>query len=510
MSNRYRFFTISKKGRHTRQEQEEIRAAANVVKLALRNMSSAMGSVIVSMVNAPRHIQPPMPSSVPLNERLRIIMGSADSSIAMSGLIENCFLTGNYDPVVAAIPRENAQLRQVLMLGFNNLILFSRGFSDLLKARRIIMAPDNQLKHEQRSIVMELRNIPTHQSAFGFVHKKSSLMCADAHLSYHGSRPSVVVNMDVKNFFQSFSEEKVRIGLVANNVQDARAESIVEKCMEVATLKLFVQAAIEILEKLPMSSTGLINLREVIGWERVISFWADLASRDGLLPAQMEQHKDILKSVTLSMLACGPHIGYGNKFLPQGSPASPVLTNLGFKMADYRLNGLARKYGAFYTRYADDLSFSWAERKTPRVMKLFMYTVKTLLLDEGFVVNAKKSKIMGPGIGQEIVGYTINSGKPTIKQSYRDEVLKEAGSLRVSKMEGNITPSRLINQTSSLRGKAAYIGTCHPRSAGMINSLLDQINDTSTSSRRVLYDSDHDDDIEVTVQLTREEIQLEE
>jgi len=40
--------------------------------------------------------------------------------------------------------------------------------------------------------------------------------------------------------------------------------------------------------------------------------------------------------------------------LPQGSPTSPVISNILCATLDRRLNGLAKKFGATYTRYADD------------------------------------------------------------------------------------------------------------------------------------------------------------
>lgn len=44
--------------------------------------------------------------------------------------------------------------------------------------------------------------------------------------------------------------------------------------------------------------------------------------------------------------------------LPQGSPTSPTLTNILCKKLDRRLTGLANRFGATYTRYADDITFS--------------------------------------------------------------------------------------------------------------------------------------------------------
>ncbi|MCY7358589.1 MAG: reverse transcriptase family protein, partial [Rudanella sp.] len=45
-------------------------------------------------------------------------------------------------------------------------------------------------------------------------------------------------------------------------------------------------------------------------------------------------------------------------FLPQGAPTSPIFSNVVCQQLDRRLTGLAKRFGATYTRYADDLTFS--------------------------------------------------------------------------------------------------------------------------------------------------------
>ena len=44
--------------------------------------------------------------------------------------------------------------------------------------------------------------------------------------------------------------------------------------------------------------------------------------------------------------------------LPQGSPCSPILSNMVCINLDRRLSGLARRFRVDYTRYADDMTFS--------------------------------------------------------------------------------------------------------------------------------------------------------
>lgn len=56
-----------------------------------------------------------------------------------------------------------------------------------------------------------------------------------------------------------------------------------------------------------------------------------------------------------------------NGFLPQGSPASPALSNLCFRDVDTRLSQLADEYGCNLTRFADDISFSGSD-KMPEVL----------------------------------------------------------------------------------------------------------------------------------------------
>lgn len=93
--------------------------------------------------------------------------------------------------------------------------------------------------------------------------------------------------------------------------------------------------------------------------------------------------------------------------LPQGSPTSPTLTNILCKKLDRRLNGLANRFGATYTRYADDITFSSPHN---------IYTNETFTAelnriieeDQKLKINPKKTRLQKAGYQQEVTGLVVN------------------------------------------------------------------------------------------------------
>jgi hypothetical protein len=73
--------------------------------------------------------------------------------------------------------------------------------------------------------------------------------------------------------------------------------------------------------------------------------------------------------------------------LPQGAPTSPALSNFVNRELDVRLTQRAYAVGARYTRYCDDLAFSWRGSEPPSD---FETGVRTLLLEFGYALHAEK------------------------------------------------------------------------------------------------------------------------
>lgn len=115
--------------------------------------------------------------------------------------------------------------------------------------------------------------------------------------------------------------------------------------------------------------------------------------------------------------------------LPQGSPTSPVISNLIAADLDRRLTKLARRYNLRYTRYSDDITFSTGKASFPETIARIdeknpitgIVEIGSALEHEihasGFRVNQDKVRLQIRGIRQEVTGLTVNNF-PNIRRKY--------------------------------------------------------------------------------------------
>ena len=83
------------------------------------------------------------------------------------------------------------------------------------------------------------------------------------------------------------------------------------------------------------------------------------------------------------------HVPVGPRVCVQGAPTSPGLCNAILRRLDYRLAGLARKYGFEYTRYADDMSFSGHSLAD---IKPIVTIAARIAREEGLPLNRDKTR----------------------------------------------------------------------------------------------------------------------
>jgi hypothetical protein len=103
--------------------------------------------------------------------------------------------------------------------------------------------------------------------------------------------------------------------------------------------------------------------------------------------------------------------------LPQGSPTSPALANLAAFALDRRLSGLAARFGATYTRYADDLTLS-GDRMLLRRAGRIIGIVEAVAADEGFRVNDAKTRVRTRAQRQLVTGLVVNERHNVTRPDY--------------------------------------------------------------------------------------------
>jgi RNA-directed DNA polymerase len=104
--------------------------------------------------------------------------------------------------------------------------------------------------------------------------------------------------------------------------------------------------------------------------------------------------------------------------LPQGSPASPVLSNLAFQTTDNELSQLAAQLRVRYTRYADDLVFSSSFEMPDQLIQ----TVQAILLRNRWTIATDKEHVAKQPARLKVHGLLVNGSRPRLTKGYRNRI----------------------------------------------------------------------------------------
>jgi RNA-directed DNA polymerase len=118
--------------------------------------------------------------------------------------------------------------------------------------------------------------------------------------------------------------------------------------------------------------------------------------------------------------------------LPMGAPTSPVLSNLVSLSLDAELYQLATQHHGIYTRYADDLTFSFQST----IPIDFEYFVDLILVQERFEVNLEKTRLLPITSNPEVTGLVLGNGKPTVSARWYKRLKKEMKAYQYLMSEG--------------------------------------------------------------------------
>src|SRR5580698_3718107 len=277
-------------------------------------------------------------------------------------------------------------------------------------AIRLIEAPKPRLKELQRKILAQiLDKIPPHSAAHGFVPGRSVKTFLAPHV---GQR--VVLKMDLQDFFPSIAGVRVQTIFRMLGYPESVADLLGGICSNAAPRRVW-----------PLES----------------------------------QFQDA------RMLHTRPH-------LPQGAPTSPALANICAYRVDCRLTGLARSAGAEYTRYADDLAFSGGE-EFERSIERLSTQVAVILVEEGFNVNYRKTRIMRRGVRQRVAGLVTNERMNVPGPSF--DRLK--ATLHDCVRFGAETQNRTDHPhfRAHLDGRIGWVKCINPAKAQRLRAIFDQI-----------------------------------
>jgi hypothetical protein len=260
---------------------------------------------------------------------------------------------------------------------------------------RKICAPKKQLRWVQRHLLDRiLAHVPAHDAAHGFVPGRSTVTNARPHLG-----AEIVLKFDLSDFFPT------------------------------------------------------------VHYYRVLGLFASLGYP---APDARFSSDDTSKRVagTLARLCCwapDPALWSG-AVMPQGAPTSPALSNLVCRRLDARLTGLARRKKAVYTRYADDLTFSFQIAKEVDLGR-FRWWVDQVCHQEGFLINQKKFRVIRASQRQLVTGIVVNDEL----RVPRDERRRFRAMLHNCKKHGVASQARgRADFAGYLRGFASYVHMVDP------------------------------------------------
>jgi retron-type reverse transcriptase len=267
---------------------------------------------------------------------------------------------------------------------------------------RTILAPSEKLKSLQSSLsvllldcIDEINEVNTkkytykHALSHGFVRKCSIMTNAIMHINQKN-----VLNIDLKDFFDSFHFARVRAFFIKNN-----------------HFKLSPHIA-----------------------------------------------------TVIAQIACYSSKHPRDSKLPQGSPCSPVITNLIAHYLDIRLASLARKHSCIYSRYADDMTFSTRKSIFPsQIMRqedggfIAGKKLKNEIKRAGFEINEKKTRIQYKDSRQDVTGLTVNK-KPNVKKEYWRTVKSQCNRLfHTGTFTKKTTDGEVEGNINELEGQLNFI-----------------------------------------------------
>jgi len=186
-----------------------------------------------------------------------------------------------------------------------------------------------------------------------------------------------------------------------------------------------------------------------------------------------------------------------NNALPQGAPTSPILSNMIAWKLDSQLQHLAKITNCTYTRYADDISFSFTcnKRRLPEEIVIIRdnegspgNALTHIIEDNGFNINYEKVRLCSNLSRMEVTGLTVNEF-PNVRRQYVRQLSSMLNAWRkygyeLAEIEFNEKYDfryRASEKPKSylyvIKGKLAFLRSVRSERDPLFNKLAVQFND---------------------------------
>ncbi len=277
---------------------------------------------------------------------------------------------------------------------------------------RLIEAPKPRLKEIQRKILKEILNrVPPHPCAHGFSRGRSTRSSSEPHVGQ-----DVVLRLDLKDFFHS----------------------------------------------VPVPRIGALYRR--LGYPKSVAWLLQGLCTTSTSPALAGEPFEELPWDTRKRLE--------SKHLAQGAPTSAQLANLCAWRLDCRLEGVAKRFGLRYTRYADDMAFS-GQRAFAGMSGFVEALAGSIAIEEGFRLNHRKTRLRLGSQRQCLAGVVVND-KPNCRRADWDRL---KAILHNCAKHGPKSQNRdsHANFEAHLRGRVAYVSWLNPARGEKLRKLWDRI-----------------------------------
>ncbi len=270
---------------------------------------------------------------------------------------------------------------------------------------REICAPRGVLKAVQRRILDKiLSKVPVHNAAHGFVPGRSTVTNAACHVGR-----KLIIKFDLRDFFPS------------------------------------------------------------IHYYRVMGLFAHLGYTVQEGHFAIEDNSYTIAPLLARLTTYTPHRkAWGQGWAPQGAPTSPAISNLICRGLDARLEGLVSKMDGVYTRYADDLTFSFHQEPQEGIGR-FRWWVDQICQQEGFLVRQGKFRVVRRSQRQQVTGIVVND---TLRIPRRER-------RRIRAIVHNCQKHGVASQARGnprfenwLLGYASYIYMVHPEEGEILLSQV--------------------------------------